>query len=224
MMTTMPELLAFRAPYLEERMVRERRVDSPEKVAALLDELKKYLVLSRVLRKRNVPMFSRLVDEIWHQFVLFTTEYDAFCRHFFGRFVEHAPAETPPSAEDAAFPPRPELTRHQFNFAYSRIFGPVSALWQDELSVDRDTRLTRKPFRRTAFVQTTLGKTEIISSPDDETPMSPLVRVDAWAAPALEFLVAHDHFYVRELPGLDDEDRIAICRPLVARGILRITL
>ena len=56
----------------------------------------------------------------------------------------------------------------------------------------------------------------------DGAPLT-MIRVDAWAAPALAFMIANEHFYVRELPApLADEDRIAICKPLVARSFFRV--
>jgi hypothetical protein len=239
------ELLAFRAPYLEERLVREKKVGSAEDVARLLDEVKKFLVLGKHVRGRNVPMLSRRIDETWHQFVLFSAEYKAFCHRFFGRFVHHVPGPTtkksvargetdavlagepfersvPSTESDEDVDPfaRPELTREEFEHEYSALFGPVSDLWRDELSVTVDTRLTRKPFDRPVHLRVQDGRAELFS----EALSAPLLRVDAWAKPALAFLLKHDHFYVRELPSpLDDQDKIDICRPLVARGFFRCT-
>lgn len=34
----------------------------------------------------------RIVDEMWHIFILFTAEYRQFCQDFFGRFVDHTPS------------------------------------------------------------------------------------------------------------------------------------
>lgn len=221
------ELLAFRAPYLEERLVRERRVGSHEEVARLLDEVKKYLVLSRRDPSRSVPIGSRRIDEVWHQFVLFSEEYDRFCHRFFGRFVHHAPGETPPRlGPDGVVEPKvPELTREEFRREYELLFGPISELWRDEDSVSPDSRITRKRFHRPVLLRTDGEKAELVSSLVEGGPEQTILRVDAWAEPALSFIVACDHFYVRELPGpLTDDDRIAICRPLVQRGVFRITL
>jgi len=32
-----------------------------------------------------------IIDKMWHTFVLFTLEYDAFCRNYFGFFIHHSP-------------------------------------------------------------------------------------------------------------------------------------
>jgi hypothetical protein len=41
---------------------------------------------------RPVAMPSQAVDEIWHEFILYTKAYDDFCREAFGRFLHHTPA------------------------------------------------------------------------------------------------------------------------------------
>lgn len=42
--------------------------------------------------KRQVDMPSQVVDELWHQFILYTKNYEQFCRHAFGGFLHHTPA------------------------------------------------------------------------------------------------------------------------------------
>jgi len=41
---------------------------------------------------RFVSMPSQVVDDLWHEFILYTKGYDAFCRAAFGRFLHHTPA------------------------------------------------------------------------------------------------------------------------------------
>ena len=38
-------------------------------------------------------MPSQVVDDAWHTFILFTRNYELFCRKAFGRFLHHTPAE-----------------------------------------------------------------------------------------------------------------------------------
>ncbi len=40
-----------------------------------------------------LAMPSQAVNDAWHEFILFTRQYDKFCRHAFGRFLHHTPAE-----------------------------------------------------------------------------------------------------------------------------------
>jgi hypothetical protein len=44
--------------------------------------------------KQPVSMPSQVVDELWHEFILFTRHYEAYCRQAFGGFLHHAPAVT----------------------------------------------------------------------------------------------------------------------------------
>jgi hypothetical protein len=42
--------------------------------------------------RRFVSMPSQAADDLWHEFILYTKGYDAFCRQAFGRFLHHTPA------------------------------------------------------------------------------------------------------------------------------------
>lgn len=33
----------------------------------------------------------RQIDEMWHQFILYTRSYSDFCQHYFGQFIHHEP-------------------------------------------------------------------------------------------------------------------------------------
>ena len=44
-------------------------------------------------KKKNVAMPSRVVDDAWHEFILFTKSYNSFCKRGFGRFLHHTPTE-----------------------------------------------------------------------------------------------------------------------------------
>ena len=42
--------------------------------------------------RKFVAMPSQVTDELWHELILFTKNYDAFCRKAFGHFLHHTPA------------------------------------------------------------------------------------------------------------------------------------
>ncbi|HKX40317.1 MAG TPA: hypothetical protein VJO99_04115 [Burkholderiaceae bacterium] len=46
---------------------------------------------------RFVAMPSRVVDSLWHEFILHTRGYEAFCLKAYGRMLHHTPAEALPS-------------------------------------------------------------------------------------------------------------------------------
>ncbi len=42
--------------------------------------------------RQFVAMPSLVADDLWHEFILYTKNYDVFCRQAFGRFMHHTPA------------------------------------------------------------------------------------------------------------------------------------
>ncbi len=42
--------------------------------------------------RKFVSMPSQVADDLWHEFILHTKNYQQFCRHSFGRFLHHTPA------------------------------------------------------------------------------------------------------------------------------------
>ena len=42
--------------------------------------------------QRYVSMPSQVVDDLWHEFILHTRDYQAFCNEAFGQFLHHTPA------------------------------------------------------------------------------------------------------------------------------------
>lgn len=42
--------------------------------------------------RQYVSMPSQAADDLWHEFILHTRNYEAFCRGAFGRFLHHTPA------------------------------------------------------------------------------------------------------------------------------------
>jgi hypothetical protein len=42
--------------------------------------------------RRYVSMPSQIVDDLWHEFILYTRDYDSFCRRAFGGLLHHTPA------------------------------------------------------------------------------------------------------------------------------------
>lgn len=54
-----------------------------------MQELARFLAVCAAFPGQNAP--SRVLDEAWHSFVLFTREYHEYCVATFGRFIHHAP-------------------------------------------------------------------------------------------------------------------------------------
>ena len=60
-----------------------------DKVPAILGEVLKYLWLIGKHNQKLTP--SLLVDNAWHEFILFTRLYHSFCDKHFGRYIHHSP-------------------------------------------------------------------------------------------------------------------------------------
>lgn len=50
-------------------------------------------VCNQAGKRRMVSMPSQAVDDMWHEFILFTREYQLYCEKALGRFLHHTPAE-----------------------------------------------------------------------------------------------------------------------------------
>ncbi|MED3550798.1 hypothetical protein [Cytobacillus praedii] len=88
-------------------------------------ELKRYFVLNSLLK--SVPMFSEEVDEVWHEMLMFTKDYEKFSQKFYGEFLHHMPnMEIEPIPGERAF----------FDWMYLSLFEPrlnSHILWGDFL-------------------------------------------------------------------------------------------
>lgn len=66
-------------------------------------ELRRYFVMNSLLK--TVPMFSHQVDEVWHEMLMFTRDYDKFSKDFYQDTLHHTPNmdSTPIPGERAFF-------------------------------------------------------------------------------------------------------------------------
>lgn len=65
---------------------------------SVLLALKDYFLICHGRPGVLVPMPSQVVDAAWHEFILFTQNYQDFCRRAFGAFFHHTPTEAMPKA------------------------------------------------------------------------------------------------------------------------------
>ncbi len=74
-----------------------------QQIALVLSALKDYFYICSRAKNTMVSMPSQVVDVAWHEFILFTRQYQLFCRRALGRFLHHTPTEamrTPTMAQD----------------------------------------------------------------------------------------------------------------------------
>ena len=58
----------------------------------VLRGLRKFFLCNLMARGAFVSMPSKAVDDLWHEFILFTKHYNDFCHQAFGKFLHHTPA------------------------------------------------------------------------------------------------------------------------------------
>ncbi len=95
---------------VEERVKKEIKLKENEYKWRLLD-LKRYFILTAFLKE--TPMFSVKVDELWHQMLMFTREYDDFSKKYLGTTLHHSP--------NVNLSPDPDL-RGFFDWVYAELF------------------------------------------------------------------------------------------------------
>jgi hypothetical protein len=212
---TVFDALDFDAPYLIEKLVKDHVADSADQGRALFTEVKRYLVLNQVDRTKSWKMYSLRVDEVWHQFVLFTVEYFAFCDKYFGHYAHHAPSNAP----DPGFGHRaPEATFAEFSDRYREMFGvELPDVWDDSTSVTPHRRIVNE-----RAGQLELGSTDSMVDLIGRNGRI-LFSVNEIARDALRFIAGTGAFYVRELPGdLNDDEKVALVATLVDMKLLRV--
>ncbi|UOQ70194.1 hypothetical protein [Hymenobacter cellulosilyticus] len=71
-----------------------------EEARDIFQETKKFLYLSQ-LTPAFIPDDLLILDEMWHNFILFTREYQDFCQAHFQKYLHHLPATKQEKAEQA---------------------------------------------------------------------------------------------------------------------------
>jgi hypothetical protein len=87
--TLLDRVLAYENSELVER-IKDKQNLSEEAVHAVFDDLKRFLYLCANSPGHHSP--PPAIDSAWHQFILYTKDYAAFCEEMFGRFIHHKPA------------------------------------------------------------------------------------------------------------------------------------
>jgi hypothetical protein len=211
------EALAYEAPFVVEKLLKERIVETPEEGERLFTEVKRFLVLAKSDRTLPWEMYSARVDEAWHQFILFTPEYMDFCNQFFGMYLPHSPHSPHNASASNGKAATGKMSFRDFKERYEALYGEVLPdAWYDH----RGVAVSRRVFNDRAGEWTVLDIDEmsVLSDGSGQT----ILAVSALARQALEFITRTGVFYVRELPGdLTDEEKTALVAALVEGKALR---
>lgn len=147
MKTSLAELSKFKHEAVVQRFQETWDVSESE-AEELFEDMKKWLWLCAYCddlpRGQRIDLAftqaTKIIDEMWHTFILFTRDYDEFCSRYFGRFIHHAP--TPRSVYDeviAAYERDPvavmnenrEFFAKQYELIYDALGEETLVKWYD---------------------------------------------------------------------------------------------
>ncbi len=77
---------------LYQRLHKRHPQLSPKDFQLVGQALRQFFLAYLKSGRSFVSMPSQVADDMWHEFILYTKNYDHFCRHAFGRFLHHSPA------------------------------------------------------------------------------------------------------------------------------------
>lgn len=91
------------SPAIKNKLLKKYPHLDHEQAHLVFRALRDYFIFCHRANKRLVAMPSQVVDDAWHEFILFTRSYKSFCQKALGRFLHHTPTEamhTPTLAQD----------------------------------------------------------------------------------------------------------------------------
>jgi hypothetical protein len=79
-------------PGLLEKLIQRRPELTLKDRQLVARALRQFFLVYLKSGHKQVSMPSQVVDELWHEFILYTKNYQAFCQKAFGRYMHHTPA------------------------------------------------------------------------------------------------------------------------------------
>ncbi|MDD2722450.1 MAG: hypothetical protein PHH59_00310 [Methylovulum sp.] len=80
-------------PAIRQKLRKKHPTLTDQQLDLVFQALRDYFYCCSRAKHRMVSMPSQIVDDAWHEFILFTRSYQQFCQKAFGRFLHHTPAE-----------------------------------------------------------------------------------------------------------------------------------
>lgn len=88
--TLMDRVLGYEHPEFLRRL--QHKLDlTPEQAEEMFSDLKKFLYLCGTAKVTYGMVPSKPIDNAWHEFIIYTRDYIAFCKQFFGEYIHHIP-------------------------------------------------------------------------------------------------------------------------------------
>ncbi len=79
-------------PAIKEKLKNKHPGLTDKQLELVFSGLRDYFHIFNQANGLMLSMPSRVIDDAWHEFILFSRAYDLFCRKAFGRFLHHTPA------------------------------------------------------------------------------------------------------------------------------------
>ena len=122
-------VLGCKHPEMIERL-RQKRDMSQEEAERLFEDTLLFLLLCTITRKPISP--SPKIDIGWHEFLMYSRDYQNFCREYLGRFVHHTP--TPMLGVEPM--EKKVLSSKETRKLALNYFGKVSDNWKPALKAE----------------------------------------------------------------------------------------
>ena len=78
---------------IRDKLLKKHPQLTPDQLHLVFRALRDYFYMCNQAKRRMVAMPSQVVDDAWHEFILFTRAYKLFCSKSLGRFLHHTPTE-----------------------------------------------------------------------------------------------------------------------------------
>src|SRR5262245_11697166 len=83
----------FTLPHgLFKKLHEKRPAIDPKHHPLVARALRKFFLCHLKSGRKYVSMPSQVVDDLWHEFILYTRDYQRFCNRAFGGYMHHTPA------------------------------------------------------------------------------------------------------------------------------------
>jgi len=89
-------------PALKSKLKEKHTNLTEPQIGLVFQALRDYFQICAMSSGRMVSMPSQVVDDAWHDFILFTKDYETFCKSAFGKYLHHTPAEAMASPTQAS--------------------------------------------------------------------------------------------------------------------------
>ena len=117
---SLSHVMAYQFDPLIHRMV-DKHGWSEDVTRACWEDLKRFLYLCAITPEPVAP--TEQIDDLWHNYILFTMDYAEFCETVLGKFIHHRPRKRGdmPTERNIPFETR-QLAM--------KIFGDLSGFWR----------------------------------------------------------------------------------------------